>query len=145
MTAPDSTEYIQKEHLEILRLADKLADGIALAVKPDFESRVKGLAELRAAEHGLLGVRQHCGSEDGILETDFHHYLDPDLYLRLCTQHCVIARLVNILLKELPYATADSVSELREPTQELLDQLHDHIAFEQDMLWRVEGRRLQYQ
>jgi len=145
MTAQDSTEYIQKEHLEILRLADKIADALVLASREDLESRLKGLMELRSAEHGLHGVRQHCGTEDGILETDFHHFLDPDLYLRLCTQHNVIARLVNIVLKELPYATADSVSELREPCQELLDQLHDHIAFEQDMLWRVESRRLQYQ
>jgi len=145
MTAPDSIEYIQREHLELIRLADKLADAVALAAKPDFTSRMKSLVSLRSAEHGLIGVRHHCGSEDGILESDFHHYLDPDQYLRLCSQHNVISRLVNVLLKELPYATADSVDELREPCQELLDQLQAHIAFEQDMLWRVESRRLQYQ
>jgi len=145
MTAPDSVEYIQREHLEILRLADGIADALAQASKPDFASRVKGLAELRACEHGLLGVRQHCGSEDSILESDFHHYLDPDQYLRMCTQHSVISRLVNILLKELPYATADSVAELCEPGQELLEEIQQHVAFEQEMLWRVESRRLQFQ
>ncbi|HUJ39452.1 MAG TPA: hypothetical protein VLW54_02805 [Candidatus Acidoferrales bacterium] len=145
MTAPDSVEYIQREHLEILRLAEKLDSALRLAVKPEFELRVKALAEMRAAEHGLLGLRQHCGSEDGILETDFHHYLDQKDYLRLCTQHSVISRMANILLKELPYATADSVGELYEPGRELIDQLQEHVAFEADMLWRVEGRRLQYQ
>jgi len=145
MTSPDSVEYIQREHLELLRLADKLAGALALAAKPDFESRLQGLTELRASQHGLLGVRQHCGSEDGILESDFHHYLDPEQYLRLCTQHSVISRLVTILLRELPYATADSVPELYEPGLELLDQLREHIAFEEDMIWHVEGRRLQYQ
>jgi hypothetical protein len=145
MIAPDSAEYIQREHLEILRLADKITEALALASKSDFASRVNGLAELRRTEHGLAGLRQHCGSEDSILESDFHHYLDPDQYLRLCTQHTVISRLVTILLKELPYATADSVAELCVPGQELLDQLREHVAFEEEMLWKVEGRRLQYQ
>ena len=145
MASRDSVEYVQKEHLEIARLAEKIADALALASKQDFPSRQQGLAGLRAMREGLLGVLQHCHSEEGILESDFHHYLDAKQYERLKSQHQSIARTTASLLRELPYMTADFVADLCGPGRELLEELREHIAFEQDMLWRVEDRRLQYQ
>ncbi len=145
MEARDSIEYIQKEHLEIVRLADQIAGALALAAKSDFASRQKGLAGLRSAWDGLLGIRQHCGSEDSMVESDFHHYLEPQQYERLRQQHQAIYRLVSSLLRELPYATADSVSELCPEGEELLERIHQHVAFEQDMLWHAEERRGEYQ
>jgi len=145
MERRDSIEYVQKEHLEIAKLAEKVGAALALASKQDFQSRQQGLAGLRTLREGLLGVLQHCHAEEGILETDFHHYLDVKNYERLKSQHRSIARTTASLLRELPYMTADSVPDLCRPGQELLDELREHIAFEQDMLWRVEDRRLQYQ
>lgn len=145
MASSNSVEYIQKEHLEILRLADKIAGALELASKQDFESRRKGLAELRTTREGLLGIRQHCGSEDAILESDFHHYLDKPQYDQLRAQHTAITRLAAGLLRELSYATADSVAELCPSIEELVEKIREHVAYEEDMLWHVEGRRLQYQ
>jgi len=145
MESRDSIEYTQKEHLEIVRLADKIAGALALAAKDEFPARQKGLAELRSMQHGLLGISQHCCAEDGILESDFHHYLDPNQYARLRQQHQTITRLVAGLLRELPYATADSVRDLCPAGEELLENVREHVAFEQEMLWRVEERRSEYQ
>ncbi|HTQ84718.1 MAG TPA: hemerythrin domain-containing protein [Candidatus Solibacter sp.] len=145
MESRDSNEYIQREHLEIVRLADKFAEALALTSSKNFEARQKGLAELRALRPGLLGISQHCREEDSILETDFRHYLDAEQYDKLQREHQSITRLVGCLLRELPYVTADSASDLCPTGEELLEQIHEHIAYEQDMLWRVEGRRLQYQ
>jgi len=145
MQTLDTIERIQKEHLEIVRLVDNLTAAFALAAKSDFVSRQKGLAALRDAWDGLLGIRQHCGSEEGILESDFHHYLDAKQYERLRKEHQTITRLVGGLLRELPYVTADSVAELCPAGEELLERIREHVAFEEDMLWRVEERQLQYQ
>jgi hemerythrin-like domain-containing protein len=145
MESRDSIEYIQKEHLEIVRLVDKLAGALALAAKSDFASRQQGLAGLRDAWDGLLGIRQHCGSEEGILESDFRHYLDANQYQRLVKEHQNITRLVGGLLRELPFATADSVSDLCPAGEELLERIHEHIAFEEDMLWRVQEKQYEYQ
>ncbi len=144
MPYSDTVEYIQREHLEMLRLVDKIAGALALASKDDFAARQKGLAELREAREGLLGMRQHCGSEDGILESDFHHYLDMEQYGRLRAQHAAISRQVAGLLRELAYATADTVTELCPSGEELLEQIREHVSYEEEMLWRVEGRRLVY-
>jgi len=145
MESRDWIEYIQKEHLEIVRLADKIAGALALASKDDFTERQKGLVELRSLQHGLLGVSQHCCAEDSILETDFHHYLDANQYDRLLKEHQAITRLVGSLLRELPYVTADSIRDLCPEGEQLLERIREHVAFEQDMLWQVEDRRLQYQ
>jgi hypothetical protein len=145
MVSRDSVEYVQKEHLEIVRLADKIADALALASKEDFQSRQQGLVGLRTLREGLVGVLQHCHAEEGMLESDFHHYLDAQQYGRLRSQHQSIARTTASLLRELPYVTADSVRDLCGPGQELLEEIREHVAYEADMLWCVEGKRLQYQ
>jgi hemerythrin-like domain-containing protein len=145
MESRESIEYIQKEHLEIVRLVDQIDAAFALAAKRDFALRQQGLSGLRRAWDGLLGIRQHCSSEEGILESDFHHYLEPNEYDRLRKEHQTISRLVAGLLRELPYVTADSVGDLCPAGEELIERIREHVAFEQDMLWRVEERRLQYQ
>jgi len=145
MESRDSVEYIQKEHLEIVRLAEKIADALALVSKDDFAARRTGLVALRSTRDGLLGILQHCHADDSIVETDFHRYLDANQYGQLRAQHAAISRLVAGLLRELPYVTADTVVDLRTTGEELLEQIRQHIAYEADMLWRVEDRRLQYQ
>jgi len=141
MLPRDSVEYVQKEHLEILRIADRLAEALGLAGKPDFRSRQDGLAEVRALQQGLVGISQHCNAENGLLESDFHRYLDAKNYDQLQMQHRNIARLIAGLLRELPYTTADSVAGLCGDGAELLEQIREHVALEEDMLWRVEARR----
>ena len=140
-----SIEYTQKEHLEMVRLADKLADALKLAAKDEFNARQQGLADLRLLQHGLLGISQHCNAENGILESDFHHYLDANQYDRLRKEHQTITRLVASLLRELPYVTADSVKDLCPAGEELVERVHQHVALEEDMLWRVQEKQYEYQ
>jgi hypothetical protein len=141
MAPRDSVEYVQKEHLEMLKIADRLAEALGLAGKQDFRSRQDGLAELRGLQQGLVGISQHCNAENGLLESDFHHYLEAKNYDQLRTQHRQIARLIAGLLREMPYTTADSVVELSGDGVQLLEEIREHVAFEEEMLWKVEARR----
>jgi hypothetical protein len=139
MALRDSSATLRKEHLEILRLANSLEEALALASHEDFSARQKGLADLRALHHGLVGICQHCCSEDGVLESEYHHYLDGENYEQINTQHTRIHRLISNFLKDLPFATADSIAETALPGKELVDQIRQHVAYEEQMLDYIEG------
>jgi hemerythrin-like domain-containing protein len=145
MPPRDSVEYVQKEHLEILRVTERLADALALAAKEDFRSRQDALEQLRDLRQRLVGISQHCNAENSLVESDFHHFLDATDYDQLRKQERNIARIIAGMLRELPYATADSVAELCAPGLELLEKIREHITFEEEMLWKVDARRLELQ
>jgi hypothetical protein len=143
MPLREPTEYLRKEHLEILRLTERIEDALSLASKEDFTARQKGLADLRALQHGLIGISQHCSTEDGILESAYHHYLDGQRYDRIRTQHEGISRLVAGVLRELPFVTADSVVDVVPKGEDLVDRIREHVAYEEEMLGCIENMLLQ--
>jgi len=139
MEPRESFEHLRKEHLEILRLTEQIQDALSLASREDFPMRQKGLTDLRALHHGLIGISQHCGSEEGILESEYHHYLDGQKYERISAQHEGISRLIASLLKDLPLVTADSVVEVVPRGEDLVAQIREHVAYEEEMLGYIEN------
>ncbi len=145
MESRDYTERLRKEHLEILRLTERFEEALSLASREDFSARQIGLAELRALQHGLIGISQHCSSEDGILESEYHRYLDAQKYDRIRAQHEGITRLIASLLRELPFVTADSIVDAVPRGQDLVERIREHVAYEEEMLGYIEDLRLQIQ
>jgi len=145
MEPRQSIEHLRNEHAEILRVTDKIEVALSLASREEFTSRQKGLAELRTLQQGLIGISQHCGSEDCILESIYHHYLDGQRHERICTQHLGIFRLIVSLRRELPFFTADSVAEAIPQGEDLVARIREHIAYEEEMLAYIENSRLQLQ
>jgi hemerythrin-like domain-containing protein len=139
MEPRESTEHLRKEHLEILRLTQEVQDALSLASREEFAARQKGLADLRALHHGLLGICQHCGSEDGVLESEYHHHLDGQKYEIINAQHRGISRDIQSFLRELPLVTADSVVDVVPRGSDLVDLIREHIAYEEEMLGFIES------
>jgi hemerythrin-like domain-containing protein len=139
MERRDTTDQLRKEHLEILRLTEKIQDALSLASREEFAARQKGLADLRGLHHGLLGICQHCGSEDGLLESEYHHHLDGPKYELINTQHQGIFRNINSFLRELPLVTADSVVDVVPRGIDLVDRIREHIEYEEEMLGYIES------
>jgi hypothetical protein len=142
MPIPEPVLYPRQEHREILRVADRIARALELISAHDFSARQEGLTELRAVQHGLLGIVQHCHSEDGVIESEYHRYLDADRYAQIKEQHQSILRLVNRLSRELPYATADSIVEVGPLGEEIVEQVREHVAYEEEMLDCVDQLRV---
>ncbi len=134
MASPESSDSLRQEHLEILRLTESFADALALAASSEFAVRGKGLAELRTLRPALLGIARHCCCDNGGNETPYHRYLDGQKFERVDTQHRAIHRLVSTFLRELPYATADSIAEAAPLGEELVEKIREHIAYEEDLL-----------
>ena len=139
MERRDSTEHLRKEHLEILRLTERIQDALSLASRDEFAARQKGLADLRALHHGLLGICQHCGSEDGVMESEYHHHLGGQQYEMIKAQHQGISRNISGFLRELPLVTADSVVDVVPRGTDLVDLIREHIAYEEEMLGCIES------
>jgi len=145
MEPGEYTERLRKEHLEILRLTERFEEALSLASREDFTARHIGLAELRTLQHGLIGISQHCSSEDGLLESEYHRYLDAQKYERIRAQHEGITRLIASLLRELPFVTADSVVDAVPRGEDLVQRIREHVAYEEEMLGYIEDLRLQIQ
>ncbi|HUK52881.1 MAG TPA: hemerythrin domain-containing protein [Candidatus Binatia bacterium] len=134
----ESSDLLRKEHLEILRVAEHLSQALALAGKEDFTARQQGLAGLRVLRPALLGVSRHCCCEEGVLESPYHRYLDGQRFEQVDGQHKAIHRLVLAFLRDVLYATADSIADSVPQGEELVEKIREHIAYEENLLDYIE-------
>lgn len=139
MESHESTEHLRREHLEILRLTERMQDALSLASRDEFAARQKGLGDLRALHHGLLGISQHCGSEDSVLESEYHHHLNGEKYDLINAQHLGISRNLKSFIRELPLLTADSVVDVVPGGFDLVDRIREHIEYEEELLGYIEN------
>jgi hypothetical protein len=137
MAPHELSEALQQDHREILRVTEKFADALAQAANENFAARQEGLAELRTLRPGLLAISRHCCGDDAAVGTAYHRYLDGARYAQLEAQHQSIHRLAITFLRDLIYATADSIVESVPQGEELVEKIREHIAYEQDLAQRL--------
>lgn len=138
MTFANRLLYLELEREEILRIADRIDEAIGLAKSEDFESRLRSLVSLHSLERGLMGIGEHCHSEDRVVESAFRHFLNPAEYTRMNAEHTEILRLLNNFRKELEFATADSTAELIPLGNELTRYVRAHVAYERKIMETVD-------
>ena len=129
--------YLRKKHRELVNLADRIEKALALASGKDFPKHEQGLAQLRALEHGFAGIVEHCHSEDRIVESTFHHYLNKSERLRLDEEHEKIVRALAEFQEELRFATVDRTMAMIIPGMDLVQHLRAHVAYEEGMLDQI--------
>jgi hypothetical protein len=137
MTLRHRIEYLRKEHEELLHLADRIEKMLESASKNDFAEHLKSLTGLRSLEHGLAGIVEHCHAEDRIVESTYHHSLQPDERARIDAEHEQIIRAVTDFREELKFATADRTMAMIIPGMDVVKRLRAHIAYEREMLGRI--------
>lgn len=139
MELTDRSEYLHKEQNEILNAAKQMERAFELATSGDFSRRVKGLLELRALEHAMDGIGEHCHSEARIVQSAFRHYSTAAEYSRVAAEHAELLRLLYNFREELEFATADSTASLIPLGKELVRRIREHIEFEKKLLERTES------
>ncbi len=130
-------QYLRKEHEGLLHLADRIEEMLELASKNDVAEHLKSLTGLRSLEHGLAGIVEHCHAEDRIIESTYHHYLQPDERARIDAEHEEIIRAVTNFREELKFATTDRTMAMILPGMDVVNRLRAHIAYERDLLGRI--------
>jgi hypothetical protein len=130
-------EYLRKEHEALLNLASRIETLLESVSKNDFSEHVKGLTELRSLERGLAGIVEHCHAEDRIIESTYHHYLQPQERTRIDTEHEDIVRLVSNFQEELKFATTDRTMAMIVPGMDVVKRLRAHVTYERELLNRI--------
>lgn len=120
-----------------MQLVNRIEGMLSLASKSEFTDRLKGLTGLRSLEHGLAGVMEHCHTEDRIVESTYHHSLQPDERMRIAAEHEQILRAVSDFREELKFATGDRTLTMIPLGLDMVNRLRAHIAYEREMLGRI--------
>lgn len=130
-------EYLMKEHKELLNLADSIEKMLELASRNDIAGHLKSLKELRALEHGLTGIIEHCHSENRIVESTYHQYLNQVDCARIDAEHEQIIRAVMNFREDLRFATVDRTMAMILPGMDVVNLLRVHVAYERELLTRI--------
>jgi hypothetical protein len=138
MAVHDRIRYLRKEHEELLHVADKIEEMLGCAAKTDVAERLKGVMGLRSLEHGLAGIVEHCHAEDRIVESTYHHSLQLNERGRIDAEHEQILRTTTDFREELKFATVDRTMAMIPPGIDLVNRLRAHIAYEREMLNRID-------
>jgi hemerythrin-like domain-containing protein len=138
MALRDRIAYLRKEHRVLLRLADKIEGAVSVSSKADFLQHQRCISELRALEHGLHGIEEHCRAEDRAVESTYHHYANRAELQHLDAEHTEIVRTLTDFRDELRFATADRTESLRAPGMALVTRLRSHIDREERVLREIE-------
>lgn len=142
MKLQEQLHYLRREHGELLRLANRLERTLERGESREYATRACALADLRAMEHGLSGIVQHCHIEDRIIESAYHRYLDDEDYQKLGAEHETILRILSDFREDLKFATGDLMTSLAPSGRTLIDKLRGHVAFEEDRLDYIDALRI---
>jgi hypothetical protein len=139
MALHDRIQYLRREHEEISRLMDTLEEFLALTSSQEFNRRAQGLTELRAFDHHMGAVIEHCHSEDRAVESLYDRYLQDEERQRINLEHQEIVRLVDRFRDEVRFSTADHTTTLSLWGKELVNRMRGHSAYEEILLNRVDA------
>ena len=139
MALHDRVQYLRREHEEIARLMDTLEEFLVLTSSEEFNRRAQGLTELRALDHHMGALIEHCHSEDRAVESLYDRYLQQEERKRINLEHQEIIRLVDRFRDELRFSTADHTTTLSLWGKELVSRMRSHSAYEEILLNRVDA------
>jgi hypothetical protein len=131
------SEYLRKEHEELLNLADRIEKLLESASKHDFAEHTQSVSGLRSLDHLLANVVNHCRTLDRVIEPADLHLLHPDERARLEAEHEQIERLIANFREELKCATADRTMAMILPGMDVVKWLRAHITYERELLDRL--------
>lgn len=131
------SDYLLKEHEELLKLAAKIEGPLESASKTGYVEHLKALSELRSLDHALAGIVEHCHAGDRLIESAYYEDFRPKERARINADHLLIKQAVASFREELKFATADRTLALICPGMDLVKLLRDHVAFEGEVFKRI--------
>lgn len=138
MVSRDRIEFLHKECEELLHVVQRIERALQLALEKEFSEHVKSMTELHTLDHGLAGIIEHCNAENRLVDSSEHIYRNTDERARIDSEHQEIVRAVINFREELRFATADRTMAMILPGMDLVNRLRAHIAYERELLDRID-------
>ncbi len=130
-----------EEHADILEFLTIWEEALQVAASDDSDTRCTGLRQLQAMESKIVEIWEHCHKEEDEAEAPLFRFASPADRERLKDEHFQLYRDNYEFRREMEFTTASSTEELVLKGQKLLAELRAHIAFEENLLKRLEHQQ----
>lgn len=127
-----------EEHADILEFLNVWEEALDLSASANSDIRCHGLRRLQSMEGKIVEIWEHCHKEEDDENEPLFRFASPVDRERLKDEHFQLYRDNYEFRREMEYTTASSTEELVLKGQKLLVELRTHIAFEEDLLRRLE-------
>ena len=131
-------EAAHEEHADILEFLNVWEEALDLAASANSDIRCHGLRRLQSMESKIVEIWEHCHKEEDDVNEPLFRFASPVDRERLKDEHFQLYRGNYEFRREMEFTTASSTEELVNKGQKLLAELRAHIAFEEDLLRRLE-------
>jgi hypothetical protein len=129
---------LQEEDKELLHVTVQIEEALELAAKSDFSGHLKSMLELRTLDPGFAKIAQHCHMGKETVTALLATKEESAQAKRIEEQHQEIMKALKSFREELSFATADRTMAMVIPGMDLVNQLRQHIVYEQELLGRAE-------
>ncbi len=131
------------EHTDILEFLNIWEDALHLIASDDCDTRCHGLRQLQAMEGKIVEIWEHCHKEEDEPDSPLFRFASPPDRERLKEEHFELYRGNYEFRREMEFTTSSFTADLVLKGQRLLAELRAHIAFEEELLRRLEHEQLQ--
>lgn len=127
-----------EEHADILEFLETWEETLQLIASKDCATRDTGLRQLHAMESKIVEIWEHCHKEEDDAEAPLFRFASPADRERLKEEHFQLYRDNYEFRREMEFTKSSFTPDLVSKGQKLLAELRAHIAFEEDLLKRLE-------
>lgn len=131
------------EHADILEFLKIWEEALNLIASEDCDTRCTGLRHLQAMEGKIVEIWEHCHKEEDDPEEPLFQLASPADRERLKDEHFQLYRDNYEFRREMEYTTSSFTADLVMKGQRLLAELRAHIAYEEELLVRLEHEQLE--
>jgi hypothetical protein len=131
------------EHADILEFLNIWEEALKLIESDDCDTRCTGLRHLQAMEGKIVEIWEHCHKEEDEPDSPLFHFASPPDRERLKEEHFQLYRDNYEFRREMEYTTSSFTGDLVARGQRLLTALRAHIAYEEELLGRLEHEQLE--
>ena len=136
-------EDAHAEHTDILEFLGLWEEALTLIASDDYDTRCTGLRQLQAMEGKIVEIWEHCHKEEHEPDSPLFRFASPPDRERLKDEHFQLYRENYEFRREMEFTTCSSTGDLVLRGQRLLTELRAHIAFEEELLRRLEHGQLE--
>jgi hypothetical protein len=135
-------EAAHNEHEDILEFLDVWGDALKEIASDDCDTRCRGLRRLQGMEGKIVEICEHCRREEEDSDSPLFRFAHEAERNHMKDEHFRLYRANYEFRREMAFTTASFTGDLILQGEKLLAALREHIAYEENLLKRIEAEQL---